>query len=326
RRARRATPGVDMKTSLAFLWMVSLANLGNAQVTFRKRPDRMEVRIGGKPYTDLFYGPGTRKSYLHPLRSGSGKIVTRQFPREQVAGERQDHPHHQGLSFTFADVNGFNLWASDATQQNEKSGSIRLNRVGKLEEGTQAGTAQVFFDWLDPQGKILLTEDRTMIFREGGADRILDFDISLRARERVVFGDTKEGMFNIRLASGFEEPAGLMTSSAGCRTEKECWGKRADWMEFAGQIDGEKLGVAIFDHPGNPAHPTYWHARAYGLFAANPFGVRDFTGDRNANGSRTVESGATLRFRYRVLIHPGNTDPDALARAYTEYSRSTASR
>jgi hypothetical protein len=243
----------------------------------------------------------------------------------QVAGERKDHPHHQGLSFTFADVNGFNFWASDTTQLNEKSGSIRLNRVGKLEEGVKSGTAQVLFDWLDPRGKIILTEDRTMVFRDGlfrdgGADRIIDFDITLRANERVVFGDTKEGMFNIRLASAFEEPAGLMTSSAGCHTEKECWGKRADWMDFAGKIDDEELGVAIFDHPGNPAHPTYWHARAYGLFAANPFGVRDFTGDKNANGSMTVEKGAALRFRFRVLIHPGKTNPVPLGRAYAVYA------
>jgi hypothetical protein len=97
-------------------------------------------------------------------------------------------------------------------------------------------------------------------------------------------------------------------------------------MDFAGKIDGEELGVAIFDHPGNPAHPTYWHVRGYGLFAANPFGVRDFTGDKSANGSLTLEKGAELRFRYRVLIHPGKTDPAALGQVYAEYSRSPATR
>ena len=78
--------------------------------------------------------------------------------------------------------------------------------------------------------------------------------------------------------------------------------------------------MAIFDHPGNPAHPTYWHARGYGLFAANPFGVRDFTGDKSANGAVRVKAGDSLRFRYRVLIHPGPTDPAALTRAYAQYT------
>ena len=302
-----------MKKALLIL-LLAAAALG-AQVTFQQYPDRLSVVIDGKPFTELFYGPGVRKPFLHPLRSADGKIVTRQYPMAQVPGEKKDHPHHQGLSFTFADVNGYNFWASDATQIDAKSGSIRLREA----RTPGNGTARVLFDWLDPAGQVLLTEDRTMRF-QGGAERTIDFDITLRAVRDATFGDTKEGMFNIRLASPFEEPAGLMTSSAGCHTENECWGKRADWMDFAGKVDGEELGVAIFDHTGNPAHPTYWHARGYGLFAANPFGVRDFTGDKSANGAVRVKAGDSLRFRYRVLIHPGPTDPAALTRAYAQYT------
>jgi len=210
-------------------------------------------------------------------------------------------------------VNGYNFWASDASQLDNKSGRIRLRKVMSV----KGDTARVEFEWLDPTGKPILLEDRTMTFSGTPTQRIIDFDITLTAQTPVKFADTKEGMFNIRLSSELTEPKGLMISSTGCKTEKECWGKRAEWMDVSGEIAGEKLGVAIFDHPENPRHPTYWHARVYGLFAANPFGVRDFSGDKNADGSLSLDPGKSVRFRYRVLIHPANA---SLADAYREWS------
>lgn len=292
------------------------------QVRISQHPDRISVEIGGKPFTEFFIGPDTRKPYLHPLRSASGKIVTRQFPmKPDVPGESRDHPHHQGLSFTHAEVNGFNVWASDSTQQDAKSGSIRLNKVVKAAGGAKTGEIRALFDWRDHDGKTMLTEDRTTIFHSDPANRVIDLDIDLAAQTRVTFGDTKEGTFNIRLATPLEEAhGGLMVGANGCRAEKECWGSRAEWMDYSGRLEGEDLGVAIFDHPANPHHPTYWHSRSYGLFAANPFGAHDFLNDKKADGSITLEPGQHLRFRYRVLIHPGRTDPAALRKAYTEYT------
>jgi hypothetical protein len=78
--------------------------------------------------------------------------------------------------------------------------------------------------------------------------------------------------------------------------------------------------VAILEHPSNPRHPTYWHSRAYGLFAANPFGVRDFTGDKTKDGSLTIEPGQSVRFRYRVVIHPGDVKAANIAALYQKYA------
>ena len=61
--------------------------------------------------------------------------------------------------------------------------------------------------------------------------------------------------------------------------------------------------MAIFDSPKSFRHPTTWHARAYGLFAANPFGLREFTHDFNKDGSWAIPEGKSTRFRYRVVIH-----------------------
>lgn len=292
-----------------------LAAVLPAQVVLKQADGKLSVDIGGKPFGELFFGPETRKPYFHPMRSASGKQVTRSYPmlpaeQAKALGEAVDHPHHQGLSFTYAEVNGYNYWASDSTQLNDKSGRIRLRRVVSV----KGSAARMEFEWLDPQGKPILLEDRTMTFAGTATERTVDFDFRFNALTAVTFSDTKEGMFNMRLAAGLEEPqpkspksparTGVMTSSAGCRTEKECWGKRAAWMDVSGDLEGEKLGVAIFDHPGNPKHPTYWHARSYGLFAANPFGERDYTGDKTRDGSMTLKQGDQMRFRYRVLIHP----------------------
>ncbi len=294
-----------MKSVLLLL----LPALLTAEVRFHQFPDRLSVEIDGKPYTDLFYGPDVRKPYLHPLRSATGKIVTRQYPMADVPGEKKDHPHHQGLSFTYADVNGYNFWASDKTQLDSKSGSIRLKRVVSTKDGVK-GVAKLEFEWLDPQGQLLLTEERTMTFSASPGLRAIDFDITLRAEQQAVFGDTKEGMFNIRLAPGLDHLSG----SNGCHGEKECWGKRGESFTFSGSVGGEPLSVTIFDQPGNPSYPTYWHVREYGLFAANPFGVRDFTGDKNANGSRTLPRGESLHFQYRVVIQGTDRDHPVASR------------
>jgi hypothetical protein len=159
--------------------------------------------------------------------------------------------------------------------------------------------------------------------------RTIDFDITLTAREKAVFGDSKEGTFALRVASALEEPrggtpaqpprTGHMVDSQGREGEKQVWGKRADWVDFYGVVDGEPLGIAMFDHPSNPRHPTYWHTRSYGLFAANIFGVRDFENDKSKDGSLTLAPGETLRFRYRVVIHPGDVHSAHIARLYEDY-------
>jgi len=316
---------------LAFLLLLAAAVLP-AQVKFTQHPDRISVDIDGKPFTELWTGdPENTKPYLHPLRAASGTIVTRAFPMAKVAGETTDHPHHRGLWFSHDEVNGFHFWLNELSEPNAKNGKIVLNKVNSLQGGKDSGTIAVTFDWNDPQGKTLLTESRTMVFYADPKLRIMDFDINLKAHgEKVTFADTKEGTFAIRLAAGLEEPGknslpnpkrtGLMVNAEGKKGEKEVWGKRSNWVDYSGELNGEKLGVTIFDHPGNPKHPTYWHARSYGLFAANPFGERDFYNDKTRDGSITIEPGKTLRFRYRVVIHPGDTETANPAAMWTKYS------
>jgi len=315
-----------MKTAY---WFFVLAAPLCAQVTFDKVAGQIKVTIDGQPFTTLFCGPETQKPYLHPLRSVSGKIVTRHYPMENVPGETHDHPHHRGLWFSHGNVNGFDFWSNEPSQHGGKNARIVLKNVASLAGGNESGAMNVIFDWVDPAGKTLLTEARTMAFHADAAKRVIDFDITLTPVEKVTFGDTKEGTFAIRLAAPLEEPTrqspatprrtGLMVDSEGRRGEAQVWGHRANWVDYFGEMDGEKLGIAIFDHPSNPRHPTYWHSRSYGLFAANIFGLHDFLNDKSANGSMTVEPGQALRFRYRVIIHPGDTQSAGIAGEYEKY-------
>lgn len=325
-RAERCALLFHMK---ALLWAIVAALPMAAQVRIEQHGiEYISVEIKGKPFTRLFIGPETNKPYLHPLRSASGKIVTRGYPMEDIPGETRDHPHHRGLWFSHGDVNGFDFWGNE--KRGGKFGRIVLAKVNGLTGGKESGVIDATFDWRDPADRTLLNETRKMIFYSQPKTRTIDFDILLTAREKVIFGDTKEGTFAVRLVSGLEEPhagapaqpprTGHMVDSQGRHGEKEIWGKRANWVDYYGVVDGEPLGIAIFDHPSNPRHPTWWHARSYGLFAANIFGEREFERDKSKDGSLTLAPGETLRFRYRVVIHPGDVRSAHIARLYEDYA------
>lgn len=304
------------------LTLVLLALPVSAQVAIKQGADGITVDINGKPFTTLVTSSAERKPYLNPLRTAGGKIVTRRWPMEQnVEGEPRDHPHHRGLWFNHGDVNGIDFWGSDPALKNDKKARIAVKQITSVKSGKKKGTITGTFEWLNLDGTPLLTEDRIMTFHAEPDIRTIDFDIKLTANAAVKFGDTKEGSFGLRLAPSLQESkTGKMVNAEGAVGEKNVWGKRSPWVDYYGDLDGETVGIAIFDHPGNPRHPAYWHSRAYGLFAANIFGLRDFYNDKSKDGSLQLQKGETLRFRYRVLIHSGDAAGAHIAEAYRKYS------
>jgi len=288
-----------------------------AQVKFSR--DQIDINIDGKPFTTFHYGTANGKPFLAPLRSASGKIVTRHFPMELVPGESRDHLHHTGLWFSYDDVNGVKFWENDPSYTKPHMGHIVV-RNAEWKDGDKSGTLTATMDWRDPNGKTLLVEDRDMIFYSDPKLRIIDFIINLTPSVDVTFGDTKEGAFAIRLADAFTERNGGKSMDADGRAMmKNIWGKRSNWVDYTATIDGEQLGVAMFDSPKNPRHPTYWHARDYGLFALNPFGQNAF--DPKLDESQwKVPAGQKLTFRWRVVIHPGDAQSGHVAELYQDYA------
>lgn len=290
----------------------------SAQVRFA--PEDITVNIDGKPFTTFHYGTDANKPFLAPLRSASGKIVTRHFPMENIVGESHDHLHHRGLWFSYDDVNGVKFWENDPSYTKGRVGRIVVRNTD-WKDGDRSGTLTALMEWRDPDGKVLLNEIRKMTFYSDPKLRTIDFEITLKAAEDVTFGDTKEGAFAIRLADNFtERKGGRMVDADGRVGMKNVWGKRSNWVDYTADVDGEQLGVAIFDSPQNPRHPTYWHARDYGLFALNPFGQKAF--DPKLEESHwKVPAGKQIVFRWRVVIHPGDAETGHVADLYRAWAK-----
>ena len=325
-------------TSLLIVLSLGMAGHAWAQVTLTQEPDHIAVAIDGKPFT-VFYigGANLNRPYLHPLRAASGKIVNRSFPAGQLASETTDHPHHAGLFYGHGDVNGYNYWAVQNVANPQPPaganyGRIVLDRIASVRSGKESGSADVVLTWLKPDGAPLLTETRRTTFYAHPDLRIIDFDFDFAAIDTVVFRDTKEGTFAMRMATVLDEPpakpktgestrTGRLRNAQGGEGEGNVWGKRSEWVDYSGLLDGERVGVVMMDHPGNPRHPTYWHSRGYGLHSINPFGLSDFLNDKTQNGSLTIERGQHVRFRYRVVVHPG-VSPAKLAELYKQFAES----
>jgi hypothetical protein len=307
-----------MQYSLLVFCLASVAPL-SAQVA-QNQPTDLAVNVDGKPFTIFHYGADANKPFLAPLRSVSGKIITRGFPMENIPGESRDHLHHRGLWFSYDDVNGVKFWENDPSYTRPNIGKITVTHA-EVKEGKGSSTVTAGMDWRGPNYQLLLVEDREMVFRSAPNLRTIDFRITLTApNEDVIFGDTKEGAFAIRLSDAFTERKGLNIVDADGRTRMvNVWGKRSNWVDYSADVDGEKIGVAMFDHPQNPNHPTYWHARDYGLFALDPFGQNAF--DPKMEVRRTVLThGDKLVYRWRVVIHPGDAETSHIAGLYKEYA------
>lgn len=315
-----------MKSLSALLLAAACAALpAFAQVTIKAGPEKVSVDINGKPFTDFYVaGPTVTKPYLWPLRAATGTYVTREWPMQKVEEEasiaRPDHQHQKGLWFAHDSVNGLDFWNNEASYTTPNRGKMVLAGPVEVKSGKKSGTITAHFDWTDLAGHKLLTETRVMTFYADPDDRRFDLDITLAPAEPVTFGDGKDGALGIRIRPILQEDKGTghITNADGFEGEKQVWGKPSNWCDYSGDIHGEKVGIAILDNPANPRHPVRWHARAYGLFAANPFGVSAFD-KTQPKSPMTVQPGQTLRFRYRILIHPGDVKSANIAAAWDQY-------
>jgi hypothetical protein len=223
---------------------------------------------------------------------------------------------------------------SDPTSSDATLGRIVARSPARVQSGKTTGTIDIVLAWLKPDGATLLTETRRMTFHAHPTLRIVDVDLYLEALEPVEFRDTKEGTFALRMATALEEPAknpkpgamprtGRLLNAEGAVGEANVWGKRSAWVDYAGRLGAEPVGIVMMDHPSNPRHPTYWHSRGYGLHAINPFGLHDFLNDKTVNGALVLEPGQHVRFRYRVVIHPGLPATE-IAALYSAYAQTSA--
>lgn len=317
-------------TALGGLLTFSTACLAGDTVELVRKGDEVDVLVGGKPFTTYYFTPEVAKPYFQPLRSARGTILTRDFPiGNTIPPEHLKDPsleaHQRPMYFGHGDIDGIDFWGEAAFPQDSDDsvfGHAVFKKLEEIHRGGDSDGLKADFELADPNGRVIADMIQTYGFAGGPDTRWIDCDITLVANHGsdLVIGDTKEGAFGIRLAKELNSPPAHMVNSMGGQSEKEIWGKRADWVDYDGTVAGEELGIAVFDSPKSFRHPTWWHARGYGLLAANPFGWREFYKDPQKDGSWTIPQGKTLKLRYRVFIHHGDYKQAKVAEAYQEYA------
>ncbi len=336
---------------LSALTIPALAKDGKGvDVVANETTHRVDVTVDGQPFTSYLWDTNQRKPVLYPLVAPDGTTVTRGYPFKTIPGERVDHPHHAGLWFNYGNANNFDFWNnSDAIKPADrpKYGTIHHNRIVSTKSGPHSGELTVESTWTTGADQDILKQTTLYVFSNmtiaGQPVRSIDMTVTLTALDKVVFHDDKEGLLGIRVAHFLESPTekgGIFLDASGNPTKvaaastagatgvyltsegksgDAAWGTRGRWCTLTGTTDGHTETIAIIDNAQNPGYPTYWHARGYGLFAANPLGRSIFDPTQPAFND-TLEKNQAATFRYRILLFSSSTTPAEMNRLADSFS------
>ena len=294
------------------------------KVTITRLDDRLRVLIGGELFAEYILS-GYSRPVVYPIIGPYGIGMTRNYPMKDVPGESHDHVHQKPMFFAHGWVNGVNFFAEYAD-----SGKTVHDEVLKVESGSDRGLIQTTNRWVGNDGTIVCTDTRILCFQAVPGGRAIDWQITIHASHGdVTFRDDKHGVMAIRMhpnlrldnapTRGVTTANGQAVNSEGV-SGKPVFGKRADWIDYWGKIDDKTVGIAIFDHPDNPHHPTWWMARGYGYVAADPFGGHAIGGEPPGTGDMTIKAGEEVTFRYRFLFHEGDPQEAKIAEQYERYA------
>ncbi len=297
---------------------LALSLPARAAVGVKRTDSGVEVTLDGQPFATYVFNSGF-KPVIWPVIGPTGKEMTRAWPlRKDNPDEKTDHVHQKSFWFDHGNVSGVDFWAETAKEQGKQ---VHTELVKA--EGGNVGTIVTKTNWNGPDGKTLLTDTRTMRFGGDKDMRWIDFDVTVTAvADEVTFGDTKEGSFGLRIAESMRvdrKTGGKIITSEGLEDDK-AWGQPAKWVDYYGPVDGQTLGIAILNHPSSFRYPAHWHVRPYGLFAANQWGLHDFTGGKERS-DHTMKKGDSFTLRYRVIFHKGDEKQGKIADAFANYTK-----
>lgn len=327
-----------MKKFVSSLFIFALYSAGlyaqNGQVEFIKDKQQsiVHISIGGKPFTDFFFPDTIAKPVLYPINAPNGTAVTRGFPVHPLPGESTDHPHHLGLWMNYENVNGLDFWNNSYAIPAEKKnlyGSIRFEKFTEVKNGP-VGRIVYKANWIDNSNKKHLDEETAYEIKEMNGAWIIDRFTTLTAAIPVLFKDAKDGFLGMRVARELQLPSlekkkyvdefgietiveaiadkqanGNYINSNGAKGE-DVWSKKATWCMLYGKMKNDSISILMLDHSKNIGYPTSWHARGYGLFAANPLGDKIFTNGKSER-KLSLQPEQSVTFRYRIVIASGKT-------------------
>ena len=303
-----------------------------SDVKLTRLADRVRVEIDGRLFTEYIF-KGASRPYCYPVLAADGTPLSRDFPMGDTPGEDRDHPHHRALMFAHGDANKIDFWNEGTAGGTLPKGSTVHDGLIETSSGL-VGVLRTRNRWVAPDGRLIATDETTIRFHGAATTRMLDYEVTIHALPDapLVMGDSKEGAMSIRVAQWMTLPhkyegkdlpgVGHLLNAAGDR-DGAAWGKRADWCDYYASHAGQTYGIALFDHPKNLRHPTWWHARDYGLFAANPFGQSQFELEKKLppdQGNHTIAKGGTLTLRYRFYFHEGDPVAAKVAQHFADYT------
>lgn len=296
--------------------LLAAPEIAAGDVKIAKGEGKLRIEVDGQHFADYVY-EGASRPYLFPIAGPHGAKMTRSWPMAEAENEEHDHPHHKSFWWAHGSMNGIDFWA-----EAKESGKTVHESFTAIESG-DVGVIKARNKYVAKDGTVVCTDERTLRIFPGSNGRTFDFEITLHAGDAgLKFGDTKEGTMAMRLAETMRLKGpvakGHIVNSEGVR-DGQTWGKRAKWVDYHGPVDGKTVGVAMFDHPSNPRHPTWWHVRDYGLFAANPFGIHDFEKKEKGAGDLNVGAGEKISFKYRFYLHSGDEKEGKVSQAYDRY-------
>lgn len=345
-----------MKTTLKTALLLPLIAMGTAALAQKTEmvkvvkvagKNKVDILVGNKPFTSFLYPDSLEKPVLYPVHAANGTVVTRGFPLNPKPGDPTDHPHHIGIWFNFENLNDLDFWNNSYAIKPEKKsqyGWVKTDKIIETKSGTP-GVLAYHARWTNQANATLLEETTRFEFSGTANGRVIDRITTLKAVTKCVFNDSKDGLLGLRLAHELQMPTtadqkftdnkgnvtivkggddkvptGNYLTSEG-KTGDAAWSTRGTWCKVSGKMGADSVTITIFDHPENVNYPTFWHARGYGLFAANPLGEKVFTNGKSAK-NLTLNPGESVTFRYRIVVEDGAATPNAkqlnaMAKAYS---------
>jgi hypothetical protein len=274
----------------------------NARIKVERADGRLDIRVRSpdqKQWIDLasFVMKENARPYLHPVRDATGNVVL-------TEDKPADHPWQHGIFTGFHRVNGFNYWKED-------QGTQRFVRLLDLKETPDRVSWRALVELAAPDGDVVLEEeDAVTIYAPEDADTyVIDFDLLLRARDQDVnFGKFFVGGLAVRMPWDRDNPRQTHLNSEGKR-DRACEQQRARWCNVERPFGRETFGIAVFDHPDNPNHPSGWRADEQGLINPN-VSFADWS----------IAAGKQQRFKYRLVVYRGSATHEQLSARFKAFA------
>lgn len=291
------------KIILVILFIISLSNtFAQTKIVAQKFNSKIDILVNKNLFTSYILSQDEKYPFFFPVNGPSNASVT--------SMRNANYPHHSSLFFGCDEVNGGNYW-----QEGLERGQIISIRADIIESGNDKVIIENECIWRRPNANAPIKDIRKITITAPSKDLYqIDFDVTLEMLMDVIIEKTNHSLFSGRMDADLAViNGGTMINSNGEKGEKETFGKKASWIDFYGKRGDNQEGMAIMQHPSNEWYPAPWFTRDYGFFSPTPMYWPQ--NDKET----TLKKGQTIKLKYRVLVHSGDTATAKIAEQFEKY-------